>query len=102
MQLDSSKGLEYLKYRDLVLQAYYHACDDSSRYFALDQATEGNLEKRIKSIEDHFDQLVFWRCEEIFDQLPEELIPKTSRELEKLMQFLNSLDPCQPINFKGV
>lgn len=103
MQLDPTRGLEYFKYRDVVSSAYFGACDAASRYFALDQCDQcGDLDKRLKSLEEHYDQLVFWRCEEMFDQLPPELVPTTNAELEELMQFLNSLNPLQPIPFKEV
>ena len=100
MKLDPSKSLEYFKYRDLICCTFADACDAATRYFELDQAKD--LDKRLKSLEDHYDDLIFWRCQEVFDQLPEELVPKTSSELDDLMMFLTTLDPVQPISHKRV
>lgn len=100
MKLDPSKGLEYFKYRDIVMDAYAEACDATSRYFALDQAKD--LDKRLKSLEEHFDQLVFWRVSEVFSELPQELVPASSEELDELLPFLSSLNPLQPIEHKRV
>lgn len=102
MHLDSAKGLEYFKYRDLLTAAYFDACDAATQYFALDRCPSDALEQRLDSLEQHYDQLVFWRCQEMFNQLPEELVPTSSQELDELLTFLRDIDPQQPIAFKPV
>ena len=100
MLLDATRSLEYLRYRDLVLDAYTSGCNAASSYFELDQVED--LDKRIKSLEKHYDDLVFWRVEEIFDQLPPELVPSNNDELDELVQFMYTLNPVQPVKFKAL
>ena len=100
MLLDATRSLEYLKYRHLVLYSYTRACNAASNYFELDQAED--LDKRIKSLERHYDDLVFWRVAEIFDQLPPELVPSNNDELGELVQFMHTLNPVQPVKFKAL
>lgn len=86
--------------RDKVLSWYNDAAAAAANYFELDKAED--IDRRIQSLEQHYDTLVFWRMQEIFDELPDELVPKDSKELDKLISNLGSMDPVQPIKFKAL
>lgn len=100
MLLDATRSLEYMQYRDLVLDSYTAGCHAASNYFELDKVED--LDRRIKSLEKHYDDLVFWRVEEIFDQLAPELVPSNNDELGALVQFMYTLNPVQPVKFKAL
>ena len=100
MLLDETKSIEYLRWQSAILTQYNEACNAAALYFELDKAKD--IDARIKSLEQHYDQLVFWRFIEISDQLPEELRPRDSTELDDLIMFMHSLNPVQPIKFKKI
>lgn len=95
---DTTKTLEYYALRDKFITMYHQAGDDAAGFFALDTAPD--LEKRLDSMAAHYDQLVFWRCEEAFDMLPPELRPSTPGELDDLISYLYSINPIQRIKCK--
>lgn len=100
MLLDETKSIEYLRWQSVILTQYNEACNAAALYFELDKAKD--IDARIKSLEQHYDQLVFWRFIEISDQLPEELRPRDNTELDDLIMFMHSLNPVQPIKFKKI
>lgn len=99
MHLDHANDLNYIKHRAFISH-YNEACSAAALFFDLDKAVD--LDSRIALMDRHYDDLVMIRCSEYFDQLPPELVPTTTTELQQLIDFLSNVDPLQSIRFKSI